>query len=477
MFPVWLITLSLVCLLAYLTYKTLTKGLRLHRSESAASANKPELHTVEVDQQEHEAHVPVHNLLRSISEEPDIPTKSASHAPSLPSIAETSKQNSLAPHTEQTLRTQPQELALVMHNSPASQSVQLSASDASAGKALSHDQLQPIMRNGSAQSLKIRSEADAAALAQDMSQSELTLNAASRPQSSSSTAESVLSLASSSSSFDDAIPLLQQSSSSGNPVQGHEGTDMLSSWSLQQSASPRQTLTWTIWYRDALDRLPLRKLSAALLMWVVFAGLQMWKGHTSQCSTPYWLLYVLQAILLLAASMFFVHQACRAQRDEITVGHTSEGLGNEQEWTHTALIGASAVGIGGGALASTIGMGGGVVMGPLLLTLQVHPLATAATSTLMILFSSSAATLSFAVDGKINAQYAMIYGACNMLSSFAGVFVIGRIVRKSGKSAVIVILLACVMAAGATASAVFGGRESVRDFRTGTNLTFTSLCA
>ena len=115
-------------------------------------------------------------------------------------------------------------------------------------------------------------------------------------------------------------------------------------------------------------------------------------------------------------------------------------------------------------------------MGPLLLTLHVHPLAMAATSTLMILFSSSAATLSFAVNGNMNVQYALIYATCNFMASLAGVSVIGRFVRKTGKSAVIVLLLACLMAAGASVAAVFGGRQSLQDFQTGTGLTFSSMC-
>ena len=47
-FPVWLITLCLVSLLTYLTYKTMNKGLRLHQAERSPSADKPELHLVQV---------------------------------------------------------------------------------------------------------------------------------------------------------------------------------------------------------------------------------------------------------------------------------------------------------------------------------------------------------------------------------------------------------------------------------------------
>ena len=49
-------------------------------------------------------------------------------------------------------------------------------------------------------------------------------------------------------------------------------------------------------------------------------------------------------------------------------------------------------------------------MSPLLLELGVHPLVTAATSSLMVLFSASSAALSFAFEHLLNITYALIYG-------------------------------------------------------------------
>ena len=51
-----------------------------------------------------------------------------------------------------------------------------------------------------------------------------------------------------------------------------------------------------------------------------------------------------------------------------------------------------------------------MIIGPLLLQLGVHPLISSATSSLMVLFSSSSAMLSFAFDGTLNVQFALIFG-------------------------------------------------------------------
>ena len=45
--------------------------------------------------------------------------------------------------------------------------------------------------------------------------------------------------------------------------------------------------------------------------------------------------------------------------------------------------------------AGLLGIGGGMIVNPLLLEFNIHPQAAAATSTLMVLFSSSSAALSF----------------------------------------------------------------------------------
>lgn len=74
-----------------------------------------------------------------------------------------------------------------------------------------------------------------------------------------------------------------------------------------------------------------------------------------------------------------------------------------------------------------------MIVGPLLLELGVHPLISAATSSLMVLFSASSAMLSFAFDGTLNLQFALIFGLSCLGSSIIGVGAISRIVKKSGK--------------------------------------------
>ena len=490
MIPVWLITIGLVCFLSYLTCKTAAKGLRLYRIECKPPAGSLELHLVQIDQQDVERASSVHNLLRSVSEDFNLPGSRAASTASVMGI------DYEATRPDRSLRAAKLEATNTLQESALAMSLTSHADDVSdinlnlkTDKTTGKVPFQPSTTDTSAQSLRVRAESDSepfTPFTPDASQTELGLEPLPRQHTRSSSGDFEALQASSSHSADDTAPLLSHDADSDNSTHGRDTTrkGALSTWSVQQPTKvERGIFRWSDQCTDALKQLPGRKLLAALAMWLVFATFQLAKGQTRQCSAAYWVLYTLQAVLLLKASAFFVHLACREQQSSISGGPVSSSVQPYQQqqqqqtqWSHTTLMGASAVGICGGALASILGMGGGVVIGPLLLTLQVHPLASAATSTLMILFSSSAATLSFAVNGNINAQYAYIYAPCNFLSSFAGVFIIGRIVRKTGKSFVVVMLLAWVMATGAMASAVFGGQESVHDYRSGTNLTFSSMC-
>jgi uncharacterized membrane protein YfcA len=83
--------------------------------------------------------------------------------------------------------------------------------------------------------------------------------------------------------------------------------------------------------------------------------------------------------------------------------------------------------------AGLLGIGGGMIVNPLLLEFGIHPHVAAATSTLMVLFSSSSAALSFGFSRLLNMQFALVFGLCCLGASIVGVLVVSRIVKRSGK--------------------------------------------
>lgn len=436
-FPVWLITICLIAILTYLTFKTFTKGFRLYRQEQTFSAEQAVhpvcLQAVRVDPGGQGHADAVHNLLRSISDRPDSP------------------RSSLSDSADQHLHTKQ-----IKHSMPVKASP-LSSTYRDDNKA----HLFPMNSSSSTYSVKIPAIPEEQSI-------ELTGQG---KMPSCDEDDSAPQLSQDSDSADDDRLLLLKDGCEGGSEMDIEGQ----AHDRHQLSGPASHVLWSN-FKHAVLELPWRKIMAASSLWIVFASLQLAKGLSNRCSTAYWLLYLSQTIISILASAYFVRAACQGPSQALP-SIPPPVKSDQVEWSVGVLAMASIVAVGGGAMAGTVGMGGGVVMGPLLLYLDVPPAASAATSTVMILFSSSAATLSFAVDGHINVQYACIYGTLNFISSFLGVFLLGRAVKRSGKSSIIVLMLALMMAVGAFISAVFGGVESVHDVREGRDLAFSSLCS
>merc|ERR1719238_626469 len=62
-----------------------------------------------------------------------------------------------------------------------------------------------------------------------------------------------------------------------------------------------------------------------------------------------------------------------------------------------------------GVFAGLFGVGGGIVKGPLMLEMGVQPSVAAATAAQMILFTTSAACVSFEVFGLLEPEYGLMF--------------------------------------------------------------------
>lgn len=99
-----------------------------------------------------------------------------------------------------------------------------------------------------------------------------------------------------------------------------------------------------------------------------------------------------------------------------------------------------------------------------------------ATSSLIVLVSSTGSLVSYAASGRLNVQYsAIIAGACFPCAA-AGTFLISRAVRRSGRASVLVLLLACTIGLGAAITIAFEGRQAVEALADGTDIGFDELC-
>jgi uncharacterized membrane protein YfcA len=85
-----------------------------------------------------------------------------------------------------------------------------------------------------------------------------------------------------------------------------------------------------------------------------------------------------------------------------------------------------------GLVAGMFGIGGGIIVGPLMLAIGVHPQVASATSACMVLFTSATSTLSFLIFGYLKGDYAIFCLGLGFLSTLVGQTVMTVLLTWSG---------------------------------------------
>merc|ERR1712194_826835 len=91
------------------------------------------------------------------------------------------------------------------------------------------------------------------------------------------------------------------------------------------------------------------------------------------------------------------------------------------------------------------GIGGGIVKGPLMLHMGVHPSVSSATSACMILFTSFTATTSFVVFGLLIPDYAPVCFVIGFVATVIGQLALFFLMRKFKRNSFIAFSIGLVV--------------------------------
>ena len=103
------------------------------------------------------------------------------------------------------------------------------------------------------------------------------------------------------------------------------------------------------------------------------------------------------------------------------------------EWDEHNTIKYPGYAIVAGLVAGLFGIGGGIVKGPLMLALGVHPAVASATSAAMILFTSSTATMCYMIFGLLVYDYAIACFLVGFVATLAGQTIMTVLMKKYGQ--------------------------------------------
>jgi uncharacterized membrane protein YfcA len=236
--------------------------------------------------------------------------------------------------------------------------------------------------------------------------------------------------------------------------------------------------------REFWRRFPFTQFSQMMVLWGVFMALQLGKGLAPTCSSTYWGYWAAQIALCSGMTAFYlVYVNWRLGREPEGVDEalkailqgTPDAHGNRQSMV-VRLGTVVTMMMLAGLIAGLLGVGGALVFNPYLLELGVHPQVTAATSVLMILFSSGSILLSFAFQHLVNASYAAVFVPFCFIASFFGAQLVGYVVDKTQRTSIVIAILSGLLLLGALATGIFGGLRSATGIRHGSPIGFTPLC-
>ena len=103
------------------------------------------------------------------------------------------------------------------------------------------------------------------------------------------------------------------------------------------------------------------------------------------------------------------------------------------------------------SLCLSFAVGGGIVKGPLMLAMEVHPGVASASSACMILFTSFTATTSFFVFGLLDPQYGPMCFCIGFIATYFGQIGLSILMRRAQRNSYIafsmggVVLLSAIM--------------------------------
>ncbi|KAL3803860.1 hypothetical protein HJC23_004022 [Cyclotella cryptica] len=138
-----------------------------------------------------------------------------------------------------------------------------------------------------------------------------------------------------------------------------------------------------------------------------------------RCGSPsFWISNAIMLGWIIAVSIFARSYLVHRYEIKERVGYPY--VEGDIRWDARATIVYPIVCTAAGLFAGMFGVGGGIVKGPLMLAMGVHPKVSSASSACMILFTSFSATTSFLVFGLLDMEYGLVCMALGFVSTLAG---------------------------------------------------------
>ena len=182
---------------------------------------------------------------------------------------------------------------------------------------------------------------------------------------------------------------------------------------------------------------PVNKFMFMVMMFVVVIALNLLKGGGASYASPlgivcgstgYWVISFLNIAWLFGLSLYARNHLIIAWKNKKRLRY--KYLDGDVEWNERNTIVYPLLCVFAGVCAGLFGVGGGIVKGPLMLEMGVHPMVAAATSAVMILFTTVSATTTFIAFGTLTFDYGGYLFVLGLVATTIGQLLVGHLVKK-----------------------------------------------
>ncbi|KAL7484672.1 hypothetical protein ACHAW6_010300 [Cyclotella cf. meneghiniana] len=172
--------------------------------------------------------------------------------------------------------------------------------------------------------------------------------------------------------------------------------------------------------------IPMKHLKILSLTFGIVIFINLMKGGGAfpsplgiRCGSPsFWISNAIMIGWIVAVSIYARSYLMNRHEIKEKVGYPY--VEGDIRWDGRATIVYPIVCTAAGLFAGMFGVGGGIVKGPLMLAMGVHPKVSSASSACMILFTSFSATTSFLVFGLLDMEYGLVCMALGFVATFVG---------------------------------------------------------
>lgn len=207
--------------------------------------------------------------------------------------------------------------------------------------------------------------------------------------------------------------------------------------------------------RDA-RQYPMEKLIALIILWIGLIVLTFLKGGKGvdsligvTCADPmYSVLIALQFLWTFAFAVVFGLKLLKVQKEKVECAYPF--MPYDVQWDFSKLRFYSFFTFLAGVVAGLIGIGGGMVLGPLMLIMGIHPRVSSATTATMIVLTSSSVAILFVTSGLVPWEYAITFFFTCFIGALIGKTKIDAYVKKTGKASLLIFMLATIIALATT---------------------------